>query len=311
MSWRTVPLNWMRELSYRGVFHAEELNFLHVAFEEGGFIAGGFARVFAHAQLFTRRESKRSEETWHQIIDRYSACRGITHADPPYGTRVPVNVLDPSTRMQWRGGVGDIDIFFRDLSGAQRAMERIERELHTGTNIGINRIGKSPGGFAEEYIVRRRPFQIITKVLGTPEEVVGTFDITNAKVWLDVEGIHHTEEWHDLECKQLLGLDQWDRPSILWRVTKWMRKHNLLDLRPGDHAKYVELVYKAAEAAKNDELKAWGRKIEKSRIQSFAKQFLYRAPPADALKASMLLDSYDQLNYIKDLASKSIENDKR
>ena len=55
MSWRTVPLNWMRELSYRGVFHAEELNFLHVAFEEGGFIAGGFARVFAHAQLFTRR----------------------------------------------------------------------------------------------------------------------------------------------------------------------------------------------------------------------------------------------------------------
>ena len=310
MSRHIENINWLQELSYRGVFNSECFRVTRACLEEGGFISGGFARKLARSLLIDRHESVHANETWHQTIDWYSACRNLNNYSPPWAATRHVDVRDPTARYQWRGGVGDIDIFFHTEQRRFQATDAINRCIEAGWKEIIH-IGKSPAGFAEEYIVEKRPFQLVSKLYGTPEQIVDSFDFTNAKVWLDAEGIHYTDEWLELEKNNLLGIDQWDRPSLLWRVHKWTRKHHLRDLREGDHAKYVDAVYKAMELVKSGECVRWGQKIRPSQIKEFAKAFIYTSPITEVLKASMLLDSYDQMTIMNEISKKGLKNDKR
>jgi hypothetical protein len=55
----------------------------------------------------------------------------------------------------------------------------------------------------------------------------------------------------------------------------------------------------------------WGEAVKKHNIHSFAKMFVRTSPPAEVLKISMLLDSYDQMNVLRELTRKGMKNDQQ
>jgi hypothetical protein len=294
--WGFKRIDWVGEMHSRGLLDGEGAWALSNAFRGGAYVAGGFARALAHGVLC----GGNNKDAWNRI-DWYSQI-------PAYAKKygAPWNSQEgQGDAVYWKANAGDIDLFFRDPQGVAAMISALE------CRPGIYGMGSSRAGYAMDYRAGSRALQIITKVHGDPEDVIGTFDIANAKVVLDGEGIHYTMGWLQLEEKKQLGIDNWNKPNLLWRVRKWVKKHYYDDLRPGDHAPYVEAVFSAMEAVNAGTLVRWGEAVKKHNIHSFAKMFVRTSPPAEVLKISMLLDSYDQMNVLRELTRKGMKNDQQ
>lgn len=285
MKWNTEPADWLHMLGRNDVLTKPALDFLHNSIEGGGFVAGGFARSLAAVVLSERgglldraaKNRRRLASSYYQDTwDSLSAYCDVGKLHPPPG-------VDDRT---WKAGVGDVDVFFRSQDLATAAVQR-------GAALKPRWSSPTLAGFGHEYLVGNAVFQHIVRIVGTPEEVLSTFDIANARVYADSAGIHYTDSWRDMEDGCLLGIDNFTKPNLLWRVAKWFKKHHYVDFRPGDHSKFVDALWASAERSHGG-WKMWGKAVSLKSVQRLGRIFLDLLPPADLLRASVVFDEYDR-----------------
>lgn len=87
----------------------------------------------------------------------------------------------------------DIDVFFKTKNGYEQVAQALEKI--TGYTRIQNKISLTIGKF--ELI---KPVSIAGRLLfGEPKELVPTFDIDIARVWIDEDGLQSTEDIDDLD----------------------------------------------------------------------------------------------------------------
>lgn len=288
---------WLTDALIGGGITSRQVEVFNAAWDAGGYIAGGFGRMVgvldahAHGGL-SLYPTWRGREGWRGLA-QYTEMM-MEPPRPPWEGK-----SSPHSHWKWRGSVGDVDLFFPNEASAWTAIDRVKSRF--GADIYI---APTAAGYAQEVVHDRCRYQFITKVNGTPEEVLASFDLTNAKVALTPDAILTTPEWRKLEEQRAIGIDAWSKPNLLWRVWKWARKHSYLKLRSSDEDRFVNVVFDALVAAKEGSLKRWDRPVTKYQIQRFAKMFIHSFEPSSALKAAMILDDYDRMNVMKDVMSK-------
>jgi len=271
--------------------HNYAVNFLNNALRCDGYVSGGFAALLARHVIGLgpcNGVGLLSNLTLDNIKKSYifSHIRLYlkTHIDD--SRAIKNGKLDPLLRG------GDIDIFF-----PENKLHFVEQLDHLASAIAQYR-GQTPAGFGNEYRIKGTNIQCITKINGEPHEVLSTFDIVNAQVYFDKTGFYVTKEWLDLEDTRTLGINLFDRPNIVWRVHKWRSKHEYKNMRKEDHEQYLESIYNLAGriTTKRDET------IDMYKLKRIIKQSFISLDTTNnlLLKASMLLDSYDQMHILKD-----------
>lgn len=289
--------NWLTDSLIGGGITSHQANVFNAAWDHGGYIAGGFGRMVGVLDACSHSELQlypkwRDREGWRNLA-QYTEMM----MDPP---RPPWDEGSKSSpHWKWRGSVGDVDLFFPNEASARTAIDRVKSLFGDRAHYCVSR-----AGYAEEITYNRCRYQFITKVNGTPGEVLASFDLTNAKVALLPDSILTHPEWKGLEEQRAIGIDVWNKPSLLWRVLKWARKHSYTKLRSSDQDRFVNVVFDALEATKDGSLKRWDRPVTKHEIQRFAKMFIHTFEPSSALKASIILDDYDRMNVVKDVMNK-------
>ena len=277
-------VDWIAELYNKKFLSKDAIDSFELIFLNKGYISGGGAKVLSNYFL------------------------GISSSDESinsyFGNKITSNYLNANFNSQnyWKSYKGDIDVFFNDRNDAYNAKYKVLSSL-------TPRIFQTTkGGFGYEFLHGDVIFQLITKINGSPKEITDSFDIANAKVYLDDKGIYYTNNWKDLESKRLLGIDLYNKPNLLWRVQKWFKKHNYVNLRDNDHEKYVDILYEAAEKVKDQSLIRFEKPVSEHQIQKFVKSFIYNTgtPANEILKASLLLNSYSQMYVLKDLSQRYI-----
>lgn len=291
---------WLTDALIGGGITSRQAEVFNAAWDVGGYIAGGFGRMVgvldAHARggLSLYPTWRGREEWWN--LSQYTELT----MDPP---RPPWSEDKKSSpHWKWRGCVGDVDLFFPNEAAAWSALNRV-KSIFSGYGAGIYS-APTAAGYAQEVVFDRCRYQFITKVNGTPEEVLASFDLTNAKVALLPDVILTAPGWKELEGERAIGIDAWSKPNLLWRVWKWTKKHSYLKLRSSDEDHFVNVVFDALAATKDGSLKRWDRPVTKQEIRRFAKMFIHSFEPSSALKAAMILDDYDRMNVMKDVMSK-------
>lgn len=278
MTYNCESIDWISFLNDKKVCNKDAIKFFELVISRKGYVSGGFARVLANQLLHKNKSDIFSIEG---TLKKY-----IT----------PRSNVDFNNPLFRKGGAGDVDIFFKNKEHAMITKDSVISELNP--QYCRNTIAY----FGYDIYYGNTCFQLITKINGTPEDVLNTFDISNAKVYLDEQGIHYSDEWKDLEEKRLLGIDISNKPNILWRVRKWLSKHNYVDLRPGDHEKIVDALYDAADKINDKSLIRYNKPVTTTELRSIIKKFIYISPPSQIIKASLLLDSYSQMTALNSLS---------
>lgn len=210
------PYSYLRELmsSGRGTRRlkmssmTDEL--LQMAFARGGYVAGGFARVVINQRDI--QDKTADFEPYARIFDNYLNA----------GCVIATSDLNENRSKCDRG---DIDIFFREEDGYRQFIndllldDRFQGEK--GTSVDWAR---SPR--ALNLVVNRTVLiQAVKSHFGPPEDVLGAFDIDNAKVAFDSTRTWMVEGWRSLERTSTLSCTLWKSVYTLWRVNKWIRRH--------------------------------------------------------------------------------------
>jgi hypothetical protein len=310
-TWHTKKINWLEILANKRVLRPclspNAVLILKDAVTSGGYVAGGFARIFAYA-LLTEELGVIDPQPLHQDVVHVNKSNRDAWQDIKKYLGDGYEV-DPTQKRWvgsvekmrlWKAGVGDIDVFFLDSSAASKSIDMLASRKLTWS-------GHTIAGYGFECVVdKRNILQFITKVTGSPEAVLSTFDITNAMVYLDADGLHYTDEWLELETHNQLGINKSDRPNLLWRINKWANKHSYSKLRPGDEDKYVDALLSAYQKAKSAgiEWKMWDRKVTSQAVANMGWKFKDWLPPAELLKASLLFDSYRQIDALRVVSKK-------
>ena|SRR3990167_2532553 len=177
----------------------------------GGFIAGGFASRVARAHL-TKGDIRSDVEAIDYIM-RYTVSQDLSKGF--WGTR----------RKYAKFKVGDIDVYFENLSTSGRLIESTLQFTTNGNYI----VDETPAGFGVEMGCfgsrDGQIVQLITKYAGTYEEVTSTFDIYNAACVIKENTLYIPEEWEWLAKNRYLHLRKWNGPWVLQRMSKWCNKH--------------------------------------------------------------------------------------
>jgi hypothetical protein len=273
MNYFCENINWISVLNDEKICNKDAIKFFEFVISREGYISGGFARVLANQLLNQNR------------LDPYVVMQYI-------GFKTKFDFNNPF----WKSGSSDVDIFFNNKENAI-----------TTTNLVINQLTptywkNTIAHFGYDVLYGNVIFQLITKINGSPKDVLNTFDISNAKVYLDEKGIHYSSEWKELEERRLLGINISDKPNLLWRVRKWFSKHNYVDLRPGDHEKFVNVLYEVADKINDKSLIRYNKPVTITELRSIIKKFIYISPPDQIIKASLLLDSYSQMTALNNLS---------
>lgn len=285
MKFRTVSVDWLLALVDNGCISKAVASAMRSSLAAGGYVSGSFARTVAYAYFFPL--NGKQFEGREDLFGRYRLQ--YRH----YGRSIK-----PEESRLWKAGTGDIDFFFPDQKSGCDAVSIVRSTCDAAYSA------PTMGGYGHEFVLGDNILQLITRVTGAPEDVIESFDIFNAKVYLDSSSIHYPEGWVAAEKARTLGIDRTDRPNFLWRVTKWFHSHRYEKFRPGDETKYVDGVFAAAALVKSGGWRRWGRDVKMYEVLSKGKYFVSKLPPDQLLKMSMLYDSYDQMNMTKILLSK-------
>lgn len=274
--------------------HPIAINFLQKALSCDGYVSGGFATLLARHVIGLgpcRNVSILYDNNSSNNYYLFQYLRSYLMSGIDDSHAIKNGKLDRTIRG------GDIDIFF-----PTDKLHFIE-QLHDYIKNEAQYVGETPAGFGNEYRIKGTNIQCISKINGDPHEVLSTFDIKNAQVYFDKSGIYVTKEWLDLEDTRTLAINRFDRPNIVWRVHKWKKRHEYKDIRNEDQDKYLESIYSLADRiiTKND------KTIDIEKLKRIIKQSFISLQDVDSsllLKASLLLDSYDQISIMKDYLKK-------
>lgn len=298
--WNVEPIDWLHELSSHKIIGATTQRILRECIDHGGYITGGFARNLSRCIMFERNilpqpETKFGVKIW-EWLERY--CNRVTIAKAAHRR------LGPYDR-QWKNGIGDIDIFFPTEEIAVRTCKWVTDSA--GCGLSCEWSSSTMAGYGMEYIAGDNLLQLITKLTGGPDDVLRSFDLTNAQIYLDCAGLHWNNAWCQLEERKLLGIDRWDKPNLLWRVNKWFSRNNYVDFREGDHEKFVDSALNTIKLAACGELKRFGREVETWGVRGYAKKYWPVLTARELLKISCGYDTYDQHQIFKELFNRGVE----
>lgn len=308
MSWHLEPIDWVDRLRHKKIIDQTGRDALCSAMNLNGYVTGGAARALAVVFLGPQYkgiirnpagygddcEDQMTRFGWNVTIAR--------HPNSLFSSVSGMKQDFDSKNRKWKSNISDVDVFFRDAASARSCISRLNSQGEALWSA------PSLAHYGVEYVFGRNLFQFITHFSGSPEEILGSFDLANAKVYFDAAGLHWSDEWAELEEKRVLGVDNWGKQNLLWRVAKWMGRHGYDDLREGDHDKYLDAVFKAIDETKEGKLIRWGEPVRVDTIRLAAKKLVYRMPPREALKASIIFDSYDQINILRDVANKAMNS---
>lgn len=172
-----------------------------VIFECQGFIAGGFPRYVNEVSL--------EGNDCHRSFYDYVHNRG-----------------------------GDVDVFFPVPALQVKARERFKSNLKR-----VKAVLRSFGNFGDNvswgqirFDSEDQPYdvrlQLIDFRVGSPEEILGSFDLRNSMVGFNqdmhlIDSMHHIVEKH-----KLLDVVNWKTDAIPWRLNKYIRKYGYEGLTP-------------------------------------------------------------------------------
>jgi len=301
MEFHTYKTDWLTDsLKNRRfpIFYPDTAKMVRELLDAGGYIAGGSARVIGRTILdrnnvLVPAVTPPEFMTEDNFISNYLNCYvdGRTADVPPEYA---------SNSRMWKGVTGDVDFWFRTPAEAAQGQDIVTSHLSKIKDIWR---GPSMARWADEFLVQHRIFQIITKIFDAPEKVVAAFDIANAACYLDKEGFHWSDAWWDLESNNLLGIQNSNGGSLIWRVQKWMRKHQYSGIAPESQPKYVDSLFDLIKRVQRADppVVRFNNPVSRSFIKKSSYQYVCKFEPESLLLASCAYDTYEQVYLMRQI----------
>jgi len=246
------------------------------AFDNGAFIAGGCASAMLRHDV-NDLDDDGVERIMFDYLNVGSSYRTPTQAILDDVNSIPV----------WRT-YGDIDLFFPDERTAQRYIYESKQAHPAVPNVRLR------SGAAHEFVTSESLcVQVNLRNFGTMEQVIDTFDITNAMVAVsETRGVAENNVI-DLIKRKELDLAVPANALALWRLSKWARKqrYERLTQRTGEDVSRFFIEYFSSEASlKTDDHKGWRKVVNETCMfaQSLTNEALLMllSTPADGFDLS-------------------------
>ena len=278
------------------VFPKDVKNILDVAFQNGGYIAGGFATEFAKCVF----------GTYSKTATTRTVARYLHHLGYHLGN---VNDVDVQrARLIHKGTNGDIDIWFPDRERALMAIDECVEKFHVDNF-------PSPKSFAHDFVVcgngKTILIQFIKEFVGMSRDVVSTFDITNAMAYIDNDTLYVPRELRQL-CKEKKiqlntslpverGLNEF---FTFKRIFKWQNKHEFSRGLTEESMNYVKkIIEHMMSQVKHDESMVMNDVTLAKNLKRF-----HDMMPADLLLALSTYDSsQDYDSYFKRFLQRHVD----
>jgi len=190
---------------------------LQAALDEGGYIAGGAARV-----LFTRKNMREYLQLGQHDTERVETVTvGNMTFSFPYRQKP----------------AGDIDVFFPSLSAFEAASSRI-RDMagFVGMNTALSRTyhvdmtsSEAPLGLGK-IPNTSTSVQLVKCIFGRPEDMISNFDIVNCSAAVTRDGFVVDDAVARLEDRRVLKIRRADSTQLFRRVMKYIQFRDLMYL---------------------------------------------------------------------------------
>lgn len=224
---------WKRFQENPKVLHHEAAAVIEMAFDEGGYVAGGCARWLRNHPVVT-------------ALHRGCYVRA--------GGDIDLFFRDEAG---WRRFVE------RTMRVAERGDLRARLKTSKG-NLAVN-ISIGSGGYAYDSPPN---IQAICCATAEPDEMLRGFDFVNAMVAFDRDTSWVAEEWNDHEEAKTLGVAWWGSRAVAARTEKYLSKYaytSLLDLSDGRMVEQLTAGYDAmSDAKKSISAETWRRIVKRS-----------------------------------------------
>jgi len=158
------------------------------AFNNGGYVAGGFLRKIIH----------------------HGSCEFVL------------------AQMTKRNITGDVDWFFRYQEGCKEAWNSFKPMGEAADYPNMLKDINEPNSqtkFAFEGFNKktRIKYQFIYKSYGKPETTLGCFDISNCKIATDGWTVWMVEDWEELESNKFIRVDNFGGDYLISRLKKYVK----------------------------------------------------------------------------------------
>ena len=118
--------------------------------------------------------------------------------------------------------------------------------------------GKIDDGFGNKLRI-----QLIDSHFGTPQDLIGNFDLHNSMVGFDLKNAYVAEGWKDLEEKKLLALTQESNQNMLgWRFEKYIMKYGYKSATPETQRIFHEWFMRVRDNKESRGQPGWLRKSD-------------------------------------------------
>jgi len=209
---RSLSFRLLTRLFRQHVLSGTTCHLLRVAFEHGGYIAGGFGTVLAR-QLVLGEGKVENSLQW--------AVRD--HLGQP--------IVPPERTWRYNVGLGDIDVWFADQASVDSFIND-PRRLRLLDSGRVHVAETITGTGIEHLVPGDAKVQVITRFLMPIEEQLSRFDIYNGMVAYTEDEVFLPEHWEALESQRVLHVSVWKLPWTVNRFFKWLRRKGYNHVTP-------------------------------------------------------------------------------
>lgn len=208
--------------------------YLSMAFDHGGYIAGGAAVRIAQQKLMG---SRRFEDLFEAIMSLFRC--GQRPVDPTADKNI---VLEDAV-------IGDIDVFFP--SSEHYASFYMNALNAAPTKAGAVVIAPSPMGLATELTYKKQSkLQAIARYVAPIEHQLSQFDLMNSMVAFDGSKLIMAQGWRELDERKLVHVQNFKCDWVFTRILKYVSKHGYSTVtRETAHELFVYLKHELERAA--------------------------------------------------------------
>lgn len=193
---------------------------LSLAFEHGGYIAGGFGAILA--RHFVLGEDADNVESFYLQVRQHL---GAPTAHPPMPGQPEGSMRSNNV------GSGDIDVWFPDEPSLAAFLNDPRRT--NMLSMGVVLAKETITGTAIEHIIEHDArVQVIVRFLMPLEEQLSRFDIYNGMVGVTNDKIVFPEHWEVLERARILHVSTWKTPWTVNRFFKYLQRKGYMHVTP-------------------------------------------------------------------------------
>jgi uncharacterized protein (DUF2132 family) len=199
---------FFKEIGFYGLRWLPE--YLSMAFDHGGYIAGGAAVRIAQQKLMG---SKRYEDLFEAIESLFR--QGHRPVDPTSDKNIALE----------EAVIGDIDVFFP--SNKHYASFYVDAAAAGPTKARDVVIAPSPMGLATELTYRgKSKVQAIARYTAPIEQQLSRFDLVNSMVAFDGSKLIMAQGWRELAERKLVHVQNFKCDWVFNRILKYVSKHD-------------------------------------------------------------------------------------